>query len=364
MTGRGMEWVEEWAWVAGYSTLSTLVVIFNFLIFFSVGKNKFLHYGTHWVMLALSLRNLCRVGLSLWLVFLAKLLQTPWILQETFNIPSSNKTNELERAESMPIMCTVLSTLDTIMMSLLMFYLAALSLYMFCRQPNPHSSSTSEATMKLYGLNSGIPPVREQGWIAPLLLLLPPTLSVLLALPVPLMQKTHPMTAVPRGTVCASLPGDQFDTYQSSVTILGFYLPAAIVVCLLIGLSIRRCVSCSSGVCVSSFCKEEMVLGFLTAPYILSYLALHLPILDHYLEKLDLQTTGIQEYVKPEMARAAEMVFGILLPIILYSTLAPYRKFSSDPDVCDVKRSKKDLYRNHSANAPDSPGLSQASLDI
>merc|ERR1711935_1245224 len=80
-------------------------------------------------MLALSLRNLCRVGLSLWLVFLAKLLQTPWILQETFNIPSSNKTNELERAESMPIMCTVLSTLDTIMMSLLMFYLAALSLY-------------------------------------------------------------------------------------------------------------------------------------------------------------------------------------------------------------------------------------------
>merc|ERR1719347_1862742 len=41
-------------------------------------------------MLALSLRNLCRVGLTLWLVFLAKLLQTPWILQETFNIPSSN----------------------------------------------------------------------------------------------------------------------------------------------------------------------------------------------------------------------------------------------------------------------------------
>jgi len=264
----------------------------------------------------------------------------------------------------MPVMCQVLSCVDTVLMSSLMFYLASLSLYMFCRQPNPPSSSTSETTLKLYGLNSGIPPVKEQSWIAPLLILLPPTLSILLALPAPLMQKTHPMTAVPRGTVCNVPVQEQFDTYQASVTILGFYLPAAIVVCLLVGLSIRRCVSCSGGVCVSSFCKEEMALGFLTAPYIVGYLALHLPILDHYLAKLDLQQTGIQAYLTPEIARATEMTMGLLLPIVIYSTLQAYRKFSSEPDGCDVWRSKKDLYRNNSATAPDSPGLSQASIDI
>lgn len=363
---KGMEWVEEWAWVGGYSTLSTLVVIFNLLLLFSVAKNKFLHYGTHWVVLALSLRNLCRVGLTLWLVFLAKLIQTPWLLQETFSIPGNitKGTTDLTQAESMPIMCQVMSCVDTFLMSCLMFYLASLSLYMFCRQPNPHSSSTSETTLKLYGLNSGIRPVKEQAWLAPLLILLPPTISILLALPAPLMMKAHPMTAVPRGTVCNVPIQDQFDTYQSSVTILGFYLPAAIVVCLLVGLSIRRCVSCSAGVCVSSFCKEEMVLGFLTAPYIVAYLALHLPILDHYLTKLDLQETGIQPYLTPQIARATEMVLGLLLPIVVYSTLPPYRKFTSEPDGCDVWRSKKDLYRNHSATAPDSDGLSQASIDI
>ena len=31
------------------------------------------------------------------------------------------------------------------------------------------------------------------------------------------------------------MPEAQFGTYQSSVTILGFYLPSAIVICLLIG---------------------------------------------------------------------------------------------------------------------------------
>ena len=36
----GREELEEWVWVAGYSSLSTLVIIFNSVIFFSVGKNR------------------------------------------------------------------------------------------------------------------------------------------------------------------------------------------------------------------------------------------------------------------------------------------------------------------------------------
>ena len=42
--------------VGGYSTLSTLVLIFNLLILFSVAKNKYLHYTTHYVMVTLALR--------------------------------------------------------------------------------------------------------------------------------------------------------------------------------------------------------------------------------------------------------------------------------------------------------------------
>ena len=43
--------------VGGYSTLSTLVLIFNLLILFSVAKNKYLHYTTHYVMVTLALRS-------------------------------------------------------------------------------------------------------------------------------------------------------------------------------------------------------------------------------------------------------------------------------------------------------------------
>ena len=49
-------WYIEWAWVGGYSSISTLVFIFNIIIFFSIGKNKFLHYSFHYVIVALSLR--------------------------------------------------------------------------------------------------------------------------------------------------------------------------------------------------------------------------------------------------------------------------------------------------------------------
>ena len=51
-----LPWYVEWAWVGGYSSLSTLVIILNLLIIVSVAKNKFLHYSFHYVVVALSLR--------------------------------------------------------------------------------------------------------------------------------------------------------------------------------------------------------------------------------------------------------------------------------------------------------------------
>jgi len=354
-------WYMEWAWVGGYSSISTLIFIFNILIFFSIGKNKFLHYSFHYVIVVLSLRNILRVVLTLCLVFLAKLIQTPWLLQATFLVPTNSSTDGLDFTQSMnmKITCEVLSMTDHILMATLMFYMAALSLYMFCRHPNPSVSELSETSLKVYG----IVPVKERSWVSPLLLLLPPFLAVLLCLPVPLLHETHPMIALPGGSVCNINEADKFNTYQSSVAILGFLLPGAIVVCLTLGLSVRRCISCSGGTCVSSFCKEEMALAFLTLPYLAAYLAMYLPLLDHYLVKLDHSKTGLDQYLTPEIARASEMVLGLLLPAVVYSVLPGYRKFSSEPDGSDIRRSKKERY-NVSATAPDSTRLSNESLDI
>jgi len=353
----------EWAWVGAYSSVSTLVFIFNILIFFSVGKNKFLHYSFHYVIVALSVRNLLRVLLSLCLVFLAKLIQTPWLLRATFLIPSNTSSDglDLTKSENMTITCEVLSMLDHILVTTLMFYLAALSLYMFCRPPNPAISQPNETTYKLYG----VVPVKESAWVAPLLLLLPPVLAVLLCLPVPLLHMTHSMIALPGGLVCTSHEIQEFTTYETSVGILGFLLPASIVVCLVLGLSIRRCISCSGGTCVSSFCKEEMVLALLTLPYIASYLAIYLPTLDHYLTKLDMDQTGLQAVITPEIARAMEMVLCLLLPLVVYSILRGYRHFSSEPDSSDLRRCKKEHY-DTAGTARDTTLIShsQSSLDL
>eukprot|EP00092_Neocalanus_flemingeri_P021172 GFUD01022946.1.p1 GENE.GFUD01022946.1~~GFUD01022946.1.p1 ORF type:complete len:375 (-),score=85.63 GFUD01022946.1:119-1243(-) len=354
-------WYIEWAWVGGYSSLSTLVFIFNILIFFSVGKNKFLHYSFHYLIVALSLRNLLRVILTLCLVFLAKLIQTPWLLKATFLIPANTSTDGIDLTEtaSMSLTCEVLSMWDHILMTAMMFYMAGMSLYMFCRHPNPSITEVSETTFKL----SSIVPVKERSWVSPLLLLLPPLLAALLCLPIPLLHETHPMIALPGGSVCNLPDNAKFNTYQSSVAILGFLLPSAIVFCLMIGLSIRRCISCSGGTCVSSFCKEEMSLALLTLPYLAAYLAMYLPLLDHYLQKLDLPQTGLQPYITPEIARAVEMVLGLLLPVVVYSVLPGYRRFSSEPDASDLRRSKKESY-NQSVTAPDSTRLSQESLEL
>merc|ERR1712080_130117 len=170
------------------------------------------------------------------------------------------------------------------------------------------------------------------------------------------------MVAMPGDSaqICKVSKEDQFGTYQSSVTILGFYLPSAIVLCLLIGLSIRRCVACSGSGCLSSYCKEEMVLAFLFLPYMIGYLLIHLKIQEHYMGLMQLPALGISNYIRPEYARAGEIGLGLLLPLVLYCTLPAYRKFCSEPDTADLYRSKRDIY-NQRGQGED---LSQASIDI
>jgi len=331
-------WGLSWAWVGGYTSVSTLVIVFNSVLLFSVITNKYLHYSFNYVLVMLSIRNVCRVVLTLSVLVFSKMVDSPSLLQESGVLPPLIPPGlDLTKAENMPLVCKVLSLADHLLMIILMFYLASLSLYVFCRKANPSETTTSDVTLRLYGLNSGIVPVKERRWVSPLLLLLPLLLATLLSLPVFLLEKPHPLTVVPECTLCKVPDSAQFDIYQSSVIILGFYLPSTIIVFLTICLSVRRCFSCSSDRCVSSFCKEEMTICFLALPYILAYLAMFLPHMNHFLFRLNLSQTNLQEVLTPAIVRGVEMSMGLLLPIVVYSTLPAYTKFSSSPDDSDIK---------------------------
>jgi hypothetical protein len=95
-------------------------------------------------------RNVFRVGLTTLLVLIAKFLQNKEDIEGTFLLPDSiSEDADLRQADSMPLVCEILSMTDHILMTTLMFYLAALSLYLFCRQPNPPVLTSSLKTLKV-----------------------------------------------------------------------------------------------------------------------------------------------------------------------------------------------------------------------
>ena len=87
-------------------------------------------------------------------MFLAKLVQTPWLIGYTYLLPANTSADDVDltQAANMPLTCTIMSMLDHILMTTLMFYLAGLSIYMFCRFPNPPISAASETTLKVKAL--------------------------------------------------------------------------------------------------------------------------------------------------------------------------------------------------------------------
>ena len=94
-------------------------------------------------------RNLCNVCLTLWLVFLAKLVQLPWLLKATSVSPAKSTDDlDLTQSTSMPLMCEILSMTDQFLMTTLMFYLASLSLYLISRKPNPPLQSIIQTNWK------------------------------------------------------------------------------------------------------------------------------------------------------------------------------------------------------------------------
>ena len=92
------------------------------------------------------LRNICRVGLTLVLAVLARLIESPEDLPRSL---LAETHSDLREAASMPLVCEILSMTDHVLMTVLMFYLSALSLYLFCRQPNPPVLASSLKTLRV-----------------------------------------------------------------------------------------------------------------------------------------------------------------------------------------------------------------------
>ena len=104
--------------------------------------------------------------------------------------------------------------------------------------------------------------VVERCWVSPLLLLLPALFSLLLVLPAPLLPETHALAALPDpAPALCTTPGDP-STFQNAVAILGFLLPSAVIICLVIGLAFRRCFRQQA---LARFCNDKLVFVIISA---------------------------------------------------------------------------------------------------
>ena len=91
-------------------------------------------------------RNICRVLFTLFLVFLAKLSQSQEPGERVVVGAGGLNFREYNRV---PLLCDLTSMADNCLTSANMFYLAFLSLYLFCRQPNPPACPANMKTLKV-----------------------------------------------------------------------------------------------------------------------------------------------------------------------------------------------------------------------
>ena len=86
-------------------------------------------------------RNMFRVFHSCYVIGLAKLTQTPWLLREVYQMhPSVPLEDNLTLSSSLPVTCQMLCMADNFLMTLAMFYVVTMAVYLFCRPANPEYS--------------------------------------------------------------------------------------------------------------------------------------------------------------------------------------------------------------------------------
>ena len=95
-------------------------------------------------------RNVCRVILTLSVLVFSKMVDSPSLLQSAGILPPIIPPGlDLSQAENLPLVCKVISLADHLLMIILMYYLASLSLYVFCRKANPSVTTTSDVTLRV-----------------------------------------------------------------------------------------------------------------------------------------------------------------------------------------------------------------------
>ena len=88
--------------------------------------------------------------------------------------------------------------------------------------------------------------------------------------------------------------------------------------------------SCYSAPCLSSYCKEELLLALLTLPTAAAGLALQLPLLEAGLVWLQLPPPALQPWLSPGVARAADLAACSALPLLVLALLPAYTKAPAD----------------------------------
>lgn len=94
------------------------------------------------------------------------------------------------------------------------------------------SPSTSDKPMTYHMMSDS-----QHVWISIGMIMIPLILSILLALPIPLMHLTHTLQPIPEKWICADISAHL--TFDVTVLILGFALPAGIVVVFIFGVIVR-----------------------------------------------------------------------------------------------------------------------------
>lgn len=321
----------EWMWVGGYSSVFTVIVILVIAICCSIAKNRFLLSSTHYTIIALGLRNVLFVIICFCIFFLTKLQDDPQLSQQIIS------------KEGETVFCEVVSTLDTFCSALLMFYLLGLAIHMMCRNPNPvYQNQTNKSDLRVYDIDMiKEVPVPESPWLSPMLLLLPLLIAILVSLPTILLHLPHTVAVMPAKPVCVSAVNINHD---SIIAMISTVLPVCTVILLFFGMFVRRCVSCNGGECISSICKEEMLLVCLMLPYSLVYFWKMMPVMDKNLVRLGLDPVFADLVADDSVTRGVEALLGLLLPFLTYLLLPAYRMFSSYPDSSDLYQSKPDFF--------------------
>ena len=94
---------------------------------------------------------------SCYILGLAKLVQTHWVFKIVYQLPAETViTEDLNTFSGLPVTCHLLCTADNFLMSVAMFYVATLAIYLFCRPPHPDYPEHLKKVNRIKTMNNSL----------------------------------------------------------------------------------------------------------------------------------------------------------------------------------------------------------------